>query len=315
MGEKMPPKQIRMTPQLSSSKFHSHAAPVQDYETAIGRIQVMQAGELASPGFNPELQTILLTHGEKTRQAVVWLHGYTSAPPQFKSLAGLCFQSGCNALIPCIPHHGFKDRLCTEVSRIKATELVRFTDEMIDLAHGLGEEVIVGGLSLGGVMTCWAAQERVDVSLAIIIAPFLGARVIPTALTKIVAYGLEILPDHKHWWDTEKKENRDGPDYCYPWYSTRSLGQVLQLGFKVFAFSRRKPPAAAKIRVVINEHDESVNNEMTMRLVKTWEKSKARQVQAFHFADGLGIPHDCISLEQPRGNTGLVYGELIKMIG
>jgi pimeloyl-ACP methyl ester carboxylesterase len=300
---------------MTSSEFHSHPASLQDYETAIEKIQAMQAGELATPGFNPELQTTLLTHGEKARRVVLWLHGYTAAPPQFKSLAELCFQRGYNVLVPRIPHHGFKDRLCSEVSKIKATELVRFTDEMIDLAHGLGEEVILGGLSMGGVMTCWAAQERADVSQAIIIAPFLGARIIPTTLTRLVAYGVELLPDSNQWWDPENKEKCDGPDYGYPWYSRHSLGQILKLGFKVFALGRRKPPAAARIFVVINDHDESVNNTMIVRLVETWKKSKARALQAFHFPDELGLPHDCISIEQPKGNTRLVYAELMRMMG
>jgi esterase/lipase len=182
---------------MSSSSFHSHPAPVTDYETAVARIQAIQARELVTPGFNPELKTIFLTHGDKAGQAVLWLHGYTAAPLQFKQLAELCFQNGCNVLVPCIPHQGFKDRLSPEVSRVKATELVSFTDEMIDLTHGLGESVIVGGLSLGGVMTCWAAQERADISTAIIIAPFLGARIIPAGLTKFAAYGTQLLSDIK----------------------------------------------------------------------------------------------------------------------
>jgi pimeloyl-ACP methyl ester carboxylesterase len=300
---------------MSSSSFRSHPAPVLDYETAFARVQALQARELASPGFNPELQTILLTHGNKTRQAVLWLHGYTAAPLLFKQLADLCFQNGCNVIVPCIPHHGFKDRLSPEVSRIKATELACFTDEMIDLTHALGEEVIVGGLSLGAVMTCWAAQERADVSTAIIIAPFLGARIIPAGLTRILPFGLKLLPDIKQWWDPEKKEHCDGPDYGYPWYSTRSLGQILQLGFKVFALGRRRSPAAAKIWMVINDHDESVNKDMILRLVETWQRSNASQLKVFHFPDELGIPHDCISVEQPKGNTSLVYAELMRMLG
>jgi pimeloyl-ACP methyl ester carboxylesterase len=179
---------------MSSSAFHSHPAPVLDYETALARIQAIQADELATPGFNPELQTILLTHGDKARQAVLWFHGYTSAPLTLKSLAELCFQNGCNVLVPCIPHHGFEDRRSPEVSRVKAVELASFTQGMIDLTRGLGEKAIVGGLSMGGVTTCWAAQERADISTAIIIAPPLGARIIPAGLTRIVAYGAQLLP-------------------------------------------------------------------------------------------------------------------------
>jgi esterase/lipase len=300
---------------MSSSAFHSHPAPVLDYETALARIQAIQADELATPGFNPELQTILLTHGDKARQAVLWFHGYTSAPLTLKSLAELCFQNGCNVLVPCIPHHGFEDRRSPEVSRVKAVELASFTQGMIDLTRGLGEKAIVGGLSMGGVTTCWAAQERADISTAIIIAPFLGARIIPAGLTGIVAYGVQLLPDIKQWWDPEKKEHCDGPDYGYPWHSTHSLGQILQLGFKVVASARRQPPAAARIWVVINDHDESVNKAMILRLVETWQKANATQLNVFHFPDKLGLPHDCISLEQPKGNTRLVDAELMKMLG
>jgi pimeloyl-ACP methyl ester carboxylesterase len=300
---------------MSASPFHSHPAPVLDYETAVARVQTLQAKELATPGFNPELKTILLTHGHKTKKAVLWLHGYTATPLNFKPLAEMCLQKGCNVFVPCIPHHGFKDRLTPEVSKVKETELVRFTDEMIDITRGLGEEVIVAGLSMGGVMACWAAQERADVSVAIIIAPFLGARIIPTGLTKPVAFGVQLLPDIKQWWDAEKKMNCDGPDYTYPWYSLHSLGQILQLGFRVQAFGRRNAPAAAQIWVVINDNDESVNNAMILRLVKTWQKSNATHLQTFHFPVELGIPHDCISIEQPKGNTGLVYAELMRMLG
>jgi esterase/lipase len=300
---------------MSLSAFHSHPVPVLDYEAAVASIQDIQARELATPGFNPELKTILLTHGDRARPAVLWLHGYTSAPPAFKQLAELCFQNGCNVLVPCIPHHGFKDRLSVEVSRVKAAELASFTDRMVDLMCGLGEQVIVGGLSMGGVMTCWAAQERADISTAIIIAPPLGFRIIPAGLTRTVAYGTQLLPDIKQWWDPEKKEHCDGPDYCYPRNSTHSAGQISQLGFKVFALGHRRPPVAARIWVVINDHDEVVNNELILRLVETWQKSNAPQLKVFHFPDELGLPHDCISLEQPKGNIRLVYAELMKMLG
>jgi pimeloyl-ACP methyl ester carboxylesterase len=297
------------------SIFRSHPAPIQDYTAAVQKIASLQAAETAIPGFDPRLKTILLDHGKKTRRAVLWFHGYTSATLQFKPLAELCHRQGYNAFVPCIPHHGFKDRLSGEVSRIDARELVRFTEQMVDLVHGLGDEVVVGGLSMGGVMAAWVAQERPDVSVAITIAPFLGARIVPTALTRPFAYGAQILPDIIQWWDAEKKEHNDGPDYAYPQRSTHSLSQILQLGFQVFALAGKNPPAAGKVWAVINDHDEAVNNPLVERLAKIWERSKPEDVQTFHFPDELGIPHDCISVEQPRGNTPVVYAELMKMVG
>lgn len=284
------------------------------FEAALDQIKAMQETELATPGFNPAAQTIALTRGARTRKAVVWFHGYTNVPCQFKRLAELCYEQGYNALVPCIPHHGYSDRLSGEMSKVKTAELIRFTERMVDLAHGLGEEIVVAGLSMGGVMAAWVAQQRADVKTALIIAPFLGARVIPTALTKTVAYGLRFLPDIQQWWDPELKEKAYGSPYSYLKNSTRSLGQILQMGLRIFEQGRRTPPAAESIWMFINDADRSVNNELNQHLVDLWQKSRPRQVQCFHFPAELGIPHDCISLEQPRGRPELVYAEIMKRL-
>src|SRR5512146_2513766 len=173
--------------------FHAHLQPAADYAAAVARISAKQAQETAAPGFRPDLQSTLLTHGQKTRRAVLWFHGYTASPPEFGALAQLCCEKGYNAFVPCIPHHGFKDRMSPEGSRIKTEELARFADEMVDLMHGLGEEIVVGGLSMGGAMTCWVAQERADVDTAVIVAPFIGARIIPDALIRVVTLVTHLL--------------------------------------------------------------------------------------------------------------------------
>lgn len=300
---------------MSSSDFHSHPAPAQTYQAAVDRIQAMQTREAATPGFNPALSSVLLTHGSKTQKAVLWFHGYTAATQQFKPLAELCYQRGYNAFVPCFPHHGFLDRMTDEVSKVKAEELVRFADEMVDLTCGLGDEVIVGGLSMGGAMTAWAAQERADVKKAIIVAPFLGGKIIPAPFTWIAAKVLQLLPDQKVWWDAEKKEAIEGPDYGYPQRSNHSLAQILEVGFKVFEFARQKPPAAGEVWMVINDNDESVSNPMAEKLVETWQRSGAKNLHVFHFPVSLGVPHDCISIEQPKANTKVVYEELMRMVG
>jgi len=300
---------------MSLSSFHSHPSPVLDYSAAVERIQARQAAELATPGFYPDLQSCLLTHGKKTQRVVVWLHGYTSAPPYFQSLAEECFRRGDNAFLPCAPHHGFADRMTQEVSRLNSVELVRFIDEMVDLTRGLGEEVIVAGISMGGTLAAWAAHERADVSLAVVLEPFLGAHIIPTRLTGAAMFLARLIPDIKVWWDAEKKENCDGEPYGYPRYSIRSIGQLGQLGGWLLARSRRSPPAARQVWVVLNEHDGSVNNELVERLVERWTAAGGKNVHLHRFADALGLPHDCLSTLQPNGKPELVAAELMKMIG
>ncbi len=295
--------------------FHAHPQPITDYAAAVARINAKQAKEVALPGFRPDLKSILLTHGQKTKRAVLWFHGYTVTTLQFAPLAQLCFEKGYNAFVPCNPHHGFENRLSPEVSRVKAEELVRFTGEMVDLMHGLGDEIIVGGLSMGGAMTAWVAQERPDVEKTIIVAPFLGARIIPDPLIRPAVYATQLLPDILQWWDPEKKEKIEGPNYGYFKHSTRSLGQILIFGFKIFSLATQQPPKVREIWMVTNAHDDAVSNPIADRLVAIWRKSGASNVQTLCFPDELGMPHDCISLEAPMGKPELVYAELMKMVG
>lgn len=300
---------------MSPTVFHAHPQPITDYRTAAAKIAAMQAKETATPGFNPDSQTIFLTQGQKTRRAVLWFHGYTSAPPEFGALAQLCCEKGYNAFVPCIPHHGFKDRMSPEGSRIKTEELARFSDEMVDLMHGLGEEIVVGGLSMGGAMTCWVAQERADVDTAVIVAPFIGARIIPDALIRVVTTATQLLPDIHDWWDAQKKEKIEGPEYSYVYRSYHSLGQIMKLGFQVFDDAATQPPKAKQIWMVTNEHDDAVSNPMANRLAAIWRKSGAKDVQTFCFPDALGIPHGCIAVDDPHANTEPVYKELMRMVG
>jgi esterase/lipase len=297
---------------MPSTSRHTHAVQDPGYNASLKKIKAIQSRETL--GYHPSLKTILLTHGKKTQKAVLWFHGYTSGTIQFKPLAELCFKKGYNVLVPCLPHHGLKDRMSEEVSKVKMKELIQFTHDMVDVMQGLGEEIVVGGLSMGGVMTSWVAQNRRDVSRAIIIAPFLGARIIPTRLTSLVVAGLGILPDIKQWWDPEKKMNSDGPKYGYPRHSTKSLRQIIKLGMKVRSDARKEPPAAGKVFMVINDHDKAINNELCQELVDHWQHSRAHHLQTYHFPDELGIPHNCISSEMPGSNTKLVYGVVMKMV-
>jgi len=300
---------------MPASIFQSPAMLIQDFTSGLEKIQALQSAEIAQPDFNPNLKTILLTHGQKTRRAVLWFHGYTAATPQFRPLAEHSFERGCNVLVPCVPHHGFKDRMSSEVSRVKAQELLDFTSKMVDVMHALGDEIVVGGLSMGGALAAWVAQERPDVKTAVIVAPFLGPFIIAAPLTRPVAHATQLLPDIRQWWDPVKKEAIAGPEYGYLQHSTRSLGQILKLGFQVAETARRRPPAVADIWLALNDNDHSVNNVMAERLAASWQKAGAKSVRTFHFPVSLGLPHDLISIEQPNAKPQLVYGELMKMVG
>src|SRR6185503_9544167 len=120
------------------------------------------------------------THGQKVERAILLLHGYTNCPQQFLELGQRFYDLGYNVLIAPLPHHGLANRLTDEQSQLTAKELASYADEMVDIAHGLGNEVVMMGISGGGVATAWAAQNRSDLDLAVIISPAFGFKEIPT---------------------------------------------------------------------------------------------------------------------------------------
>src|SRR5262245_8554703 len=131
------------------------------YAEALGRVDALRAEDTRAIG--PECGTVLLTHGGPTPRVMVLLHGLTNCPAQFDSIGRIAFRRGANVLIPRLPRHGFADRMTDELSRMDAGELRRFTDRVLDAACGLGDSVTVAGLSVGGTLAAWAAQERPDV--------------------------------------------------------------------------------------------------------------------------------------------------------
>ena len=142
---------------FGSAGTDSRPRPAILYEQAIARIDSLRAED--SPAIAGECSTVLLTHGHRTTHVIVLLHGLTNCPAQFDSLARMVFANGANVLVPRLPHHGFADRMTDELARVDARELCAFTDRVLDAAHGLGDTVTVAGLSIGGVMTAWAATS------------------------------------------------------------------------------------------------------------------------------------------------------------
>ena len=156
---------------------------------------------MEGPELNPVCRSILLTHGLRTERAVVFFHGYTNCPQQFSELGKIFYDMGYNVLIPRLPRHGLADRKVENLSPLKAEELRDCADISVDIACGLGQKVYVAGLSAGGTLSAWIAQNRSEVTRAVLIAPALGfSRREGTRLQKGIALLLPLLPDIRTDW-------------------------------------------------------------------------------------------------------------------
>ncbi len=245
-------------------------------------------------------RSILMVHGERTPRVYVLLHGFTDAPRQFEPLGRRFFASGDNVYIPRLPHHAERVGRVRVLGRVTAGELAAFGDSTIDIARGLGDTVIVVGLSAGANVAASVAQRRSEVFRAVLIAPAIAAgRVSGDANRDLVLIGSH-LPN---------VTRSDAPDSERPDFiqgvSTRGLAQVLKLGNDVREAATRAPGRAKQIVFVLNQNDRTVSNEAAVELARSWTTG-APLVSVYHFPASLGLPHNVMDEPSRGGNPGVV---------
>jgi alpha-beta hydrolase superfamily lysophospholipase len=292
------------------SDLGPHSNPAQNYTEAVQRIQALQTHGAAK--MNPDCITQFMTHGQKTDKVIIFVHGYTNCPAQFKELGQRFYDLGYNVLIAPLPHQGLADRMTAEQGQLSAAELAAYANQVVDIADGLGKQVTMVGISAGGVTTAWAAQNRKDVEQAVLISPAFGFRAIPTAITAPTMNIVAFLPDTFVWWDEALKEN-ELPLHTYPRYSKHALAQILRLGFAVQHEAGQQASAAARILVITNANDPSVNNDLTAKVVSMWNRAGAA-VQTYEFPASLGYAHDLIDPSEPYQAIDAIYPLLIDLI-
>lgn len=252
-------------------------------------------------------RTSLRTHGARTARVLVLFHGLTNCPAQFDSLAGLCFARGANVFVPRLPRHGRADRMTDALAGSDARELRAFTDRAIDAAAGLGDTVVVAGLSLGGTMAAWAAQNRPEVGRAVVIAPLLAPPKLPDPLARMATRLAAALPNKFLWWDSKRRADLAGPPQVYPRYATRAVAASLLLGAAVIEQARHVAPGARAVALITLENDGAVNNLAAFALARSWREVGGRPVTAYEFPARLGLGHDMIDPLQVGANPAVSY--------
>lgn len=289
--------------------------PVESYDEALARIEAIQAAEAQIPNLSPECGTQLLTHGDKVANVIVFLHGFTSCPDQFAQLGEQYYNQGYNVYIPRQPRHGLRAYEGTPLKGLTAEELAAFGTQTADIAQGLGEHVVVAGLSGGGSITTWLAQVREDIDLAVPISPFLGVGFIPQPLNRPLTNLILTIPDIYQWWDpVHKLSNPLSASYSYRGYYLHALFENLRLGFITARAARQTKPAAGAILLVSNANDQSVNNGIIAELEGIWRDHGEEFLQSYQFPKDLDIPHDMITFTRPDGHPELVYPKLMELI-
>ena len=247
-------------------------------------------------------RSVLLTHGARTARVFVLLHGFTDLPEQFAVVGQHLFAGGDNVYIPRLPRHGERRSPMRSLGRISAGELARFGDSSIAIARGLGDSIVVVGLSAGGAIAGSVAQTRVEVKRAVLIAPALAA----ASLSDDQEHGLIILASKlPEITRTSAPLDSTRPDYLQG-ITTHGLAQVLLLGQQVRELSTDKAPGAQNMIFLLNEADHTVSEEASIQVARGWYDHGAH-VEVYRFRAALKLQHNLMEIDARGGNVGLVF--------
>ncbi len=285
-------------------------APTTDHQQALDRFASITAAE---PDFVYEpCRSRLLDHGERTARAVVLFHGLTNCPRQYLEMAESIHQQGANVLILRAPGHGHAEADGERIAgggalhSLNAEQLADYADDAVDIALGLGDEVLVHGLSMGGVIALWTAQFRPDVSRVLALAPAFELPIVPNAVSTVFTNIFARVPSI-----TRSHDRRIDHDYAAE--SSRGLAATFALGQAVMDEGLEVGPAIDDVTVVLNPDDPLVHEPDIEALVEAWDRT--RDVVDVVVLEPAGLPHDCIDLAQPKANADAVYPTVLEALG
>lgn len=295
---------------IGTGDLDSRPEPAPGYDEAVERFDDLSAAER---GVLDACRSRLLDHGEPTARVVVLFHGLTNCPRQFVELGEQLHERGATVLILRAPRHGLADASgehiggVGNVGGLTPTELRDFADDAIDIATGLGEDVDVLGLSMGGVIAAWTAQTRPEVDRAVVVAPAVSIPRGPDLLTTAYVNVFGRLPNLS-------LPGTANLDHAYAGESTAALVAMFRIARWVEDRAAGAPPAADEIAIVLNPNDDQVDNDdVVSKLAEPWRRQGA-EVTVHTLPASPSLPHDVIDVGQPAGRPELVYPVLVDLL-
>jgi alpha-beta hydrolase superfamily lysophospholipase len=227
--------------------------------------------------------------------------------------APLLHERGHTVLVVRMPYNGFADRGTDALKNITAEGLAAFGDDVVDVAEGLGEEVIFLGISAGGTIAGWAAQNRAEVDRGVLVAPFYGLGRLGPRVNLALMRAMLVLPNVSLWKDPALRERWDGMAHAYARQSSRATAEIIRLGLGTYRQADEWAAEAREIVVITNEADTAVSNATTDAVVAAWrEQGVPLTTYAFPARHGLG--HELIDPEEPGADPALTYPVILQLL-
>ncbi len=99
----------------------------------------------------------VLDHGYKVKNSVLLIHGLTDSPYYTRAIAEILYSEGFNVVGILLSGHGTRPE---DLLKTKLTAWIVDTQKGFQIAQSLGENIYVGGLSLGGALSIHLSRHQ-----------------------------------------------------------------------------------------------------------------------------------------------------------
>jgi carboxylesterase len=291
---------------MSTDGFDADPHPVADYDQAIEMVEKIQQDE--EPITKEISRSILMTHGEKTEDVYVLVHGVTNAPHEFEELGKMLYDQGANVIILRMPHHGLTSGDISELKALKPKEILDYMNTTIDIADALGENMTVIGLSAGSTAAAWMAQNREEVDRAVLLSPFMGIKETPMFLDPILMRAFLRLPGFSISGGDEPDR-----DWVYVGESSKGIGTFMLIGQATLKQAEKTPPQADEIYIITTASDMGADNRWSMKLADLWTAQGA-DVTTYEFPKSEHVPHASIDPFTEESIRQKVYDKIFEWL-
>jgi carboxylesterase len=269
-----------------------------NWQDSLDRVNTLLAAD--DERVAPVCRSQFLSHDAPTPVAHVLLHGYTNAPPQFREIAQASFAAGANVLVPRVPHHGYSDPLTRELTKLTPEVLEAFCNEVVDAAAGLGDRIVVTGLSLGGLLASYIGKMRDEVAEVRLVAPFIQPKAVPEWVDAPFDAAMRALPDVYSWWNPKLREKEIAGTWATPKFSMKAIGAQIAFRRQIERTDAARTTRLDRVLLVVNAADIAVRNDVAARFVAEHLEPHAANFESIEIAKSLGFSHD---LFEPNGDN------------
>ncbi|MFL5620076.1 MAG: alpha/beta hydrolase [Gemmatimonadaceae bacterium] len=292
---------------IDTRSLRSVSQPAIDHAASVARFAAVAQAERDST--MDDARSVLFDHGARTSRVVVLVHGFTNSPRQFRELGQLLFDRGYNVLIPRLPDHGLRSGDVGALKTLTAERYRDYADRAVDDARGLGDSVMVVGLSAGADVAIWIAQHRPDVTRVVVIAPAISLARVPALFDAPVMNLMTRVPNMTF----HQKPDTLRP-HAYFGVSTRAVAQTLRFGASVMSDVEHGGPAVHDLALVVNGNDHTVDAAPVVRIAELWRERVGTRTAFYRFATELRLPHDLIDATQRCGMPDVVYPVVVALL-